>query len=245
MRIPRFYLPLPLETGNTVTLKDNAFRHAIQVLRLRSESPVVLFNGQGGEFQATLQQVERRRASVRIEAFIDRETESPLDITLIQAISKGERMDYTLQKAVELGVHHIIPVFSEHSVVNLSAERLQKRRQHWQGVIIGACEQCGRNRLPTLSEPVALKTWLNSHDKSSLNLLLNPTAESSFKSLLRTTDKPIDLLIGPEGGLSPDEITLAEQTGFTGIRLGPRILRTETAGVVALTALQMLWGDFE
>ena len=243
MRIPRFYVPLLLDVGNTVVLTDSAFRHAVQVLRLKSGSSIVLFNGEGGEFQAILEQIERRRATARIESFIDRESESSLSITLIQAISKGDRMDYTLQKAVELGVHHIVPVLSERSVVNLQEDRLQKRLQHWQGVIIGACEQCGRNRLPMINEPIELKRWLSSNTEDSLRLLLNPAAERNLNSLAPTIDQPIHLLIGPEGGLSSDEIALTEQSGFSGIRLGSRILRTETAGVVALTVLQMLWGD--
>ena len=243
MRIPRFYLALPLIVGNTVILTDRAFRHAVQVLRLKPGSPIVLFNGAGGEFQATLEHIERRQATARVEAFIDREVESPLSITLIQAISKGERMDYTLQKAVELGVHCIVPVLSERSVVNLPKDRRQKRWQHWQGVLIGACEQCARNRLPILSEPTELTHWLSNDSGSSLKLLLNPTAENHFNSLVPNTDQPIHLLIGPEGGLSSGEIALAELSGFIGICLGPRVLRTETAGVVALTALQMLWGD--
>lgn len=243
MRISRFYIPLALNVGETIVLPDSAFRHAIQVLRLKPGARLILFNGAGGEFQAILEQVERRQATALVEAFIPHETESTLAVTLIQAVSKGERMDYTLQKAVELGVHHIVPVISARSVVNLSKERLQKRLSHWQGVIISACEQCGRNRLPTLHEPIALSDYLSETGNNSLNLLLNPDAERSLKALPPAAGQDIRLLIGPEGGFTGDEIELSEQAGFIGIRLGPRVLRTETAGIVALAALQTLWGD--
>ena len=200
MRIPRFYLPQTLSVGKTCRLSDNAFRHAIPVLRLKPGQPIVLFNGNGGEYRAILEKIERRQASARIEAFNEREAESSLAITLIQAISKRERMDFTLQKAVELGVQHIAPVISERSVVNLSAERLQKRLQHWQGVIISACEQCGRNRLPTLSEPLALSNYLYENNDNGLKLLLNPAAEHGLNALTPAPEQAISLLIGPKAG---------------------------------------------
>jgi 16S rRNA (uracil1498-N3)-methyltransferase len=205
-----------------------------------------LFNGEGGEFSATLDNIEKRQATAQIEAFVARDVESCLHITLIQAVSKGERMDYTLQKAVELGVNRIVPVFSKYSVVNLSGERRQKRLDHWQGVIISACEQCGRNRIPAVVEPLELTDWLAGKPADEgLNIMLDPAAECTLKTLKDTSAGKVALLIGPEGGLSEDEIALAQQAGFTGIILGPRVLRTETAGVAALAALQMLWGDFD
>jgi 16S rRNA (uracil1498-N3)-methyltransferase len=246
MRIPRLYLPAALSVGESVKLTETAFRHAVQALRLKPGARLTLFNGEGGEFSAKLENIEKRRASARIETFTEREVESRLHITLVQAISKGERMDYTLQKAVELGVNRIVPVLSEYSVVNLPDERLQKRREHWQAVVISACEQSGRNRIPAVAGSLALSNWLvDDCGGECLKLLLNPVAKRSLNSLSGSAPERVTLLIGPEGGLSPDEIALAERAGFTGVALGPRILRTETAGVAALAALQILWGDFD
>lgn len=242
MRVPRIYLPTALTVGAPVPLNEAAFNHAIRVLRLKPGDPLIVFNGEGGEYRAILKNVTRREAAARVDEFVPREAESPMEITLAQGISKGERMDYTLQKAVELGVSVIMPLFTERSVVNLSRERLDKRLQHWRGVVIGACEQSGRNRLPSVLAPLELRTWLQGKLELGLRLVLDPMAEQGLTSLA-PPGRTITLLIGPEGGLSPEEIALTEMTGFSRIRLGPRVMRTETAGIAALAAVQVLWGD--
>lgn len=242
MRIPRIHLPFPLTVDSVVALPDSAANHVLRVLRLRPGAALILFNGSGGEYAATLEQATRTAVTVRIDAFNAREAESPLTITLVQGISKGERMDYTIQKAVELGVSRIVPAFTARSVVDLRGERLDKRLQHWQGVIIGACEQCGRNQVPALDAAVDLADWLRSTQTSSLRLVLNHRAAVGLGTLPRPT--ALTLLIGPEGGLDANELAQAEYAGFIGMRLGPRVLRTETAAVAALAALQTLWGDF-
>ncbi|NJN45903.1 MAG: 16S rRNA (uracil(1498)-N(3))-methyltransferase [Candidatus Competibacteraceae bacterium] len=243
MRIPRLYFPHPLSSDTSVTLADAAHHYIVRVLRLKPGLPCVLFNGQGGEFQALLETVERRQATVRIGNFIPREAESPLDVLLAQGISKGAAMDYALQKAVELGVNAIQPLLVERSVVNVSDARLTRRMEHWQGVIASACEQCGRNRLPQLLDILPLDAWLTSQRDTGLCLILDPVAQQSGLRHIPSPSGSITLLIGPEGGLSPMESAAARAAGFISIRLGPRVLRTETAGVAALTALQVLWGD--
>jgi 16S rRNA (uracil1498-N3)-methyltransferase len=256
MRIPRLYLPTPLATGMIAPLSDNAFNHAVRVLRLKPGAALALFNGEGGSFAATLQEVGKREAWAQVTEFLPGETESPLPVTLAQGVSRGEKMDYTLQKAVELGVAAIQPLFTERGGVDLTGERLTRKVEHWRSVVIGACEQCGRNRLPALQEPRLLIEWLTSSTDSlpprrgelgwgrgTRRLLLDPIAQQGLRGLEPPTG-PVTLLIGPEGGLSPTEIAQAQAIGFTGVRLGPRVLRTETAGVAALAALQALWGDW-
>lgn len=241
MRTPRIYLPAPLQSGITIELDNNGFSHAVRVLRLTEGSPLTLFNGEGGEYAATLCSVEKKRASATIGEYSPRESESPLPIILGQCISRGEKMDFTLQKAVELGVTEIVPLFSERCGVKLDKERSDKRTSHWQNTIISACEQSGRNRLPQLHSPLTLGQWLGTLE-ASCKLVLAPCASHSLLQLPRP-EKNLALLIGPEGGFSDTEIDHATRTGFTGIRLGPRILRTETAGLTVLSAIQLLWGD--
>ncbi|MEZ5584562.1 MAG: 16S rRNA (uracil(1498)-N(3))-methyltransferase [Candidatus Competibacteraceae bacterium] len=243
MRIPRLYLPIPLSSGASVTLTDAAHHYIVRVLRLKPGMPCVFFNGQGGEFQAQLETVERRQATARIGPFSPREAESPLDVLLAQGISKGAAMDYALQKAVELGVNAIQPLLVERSVVTVSDARLTRRMEHWQGIIASACEQCGRNRLPQLLDISPLDAWLRNQRDTGLCLILNPAAQQAGLRHIPPPSSVVTLLVGPEGGLSPTEIAAARATGFVSIRLGPRVLRTETAGVAALTALQVLWGD--
>ncbi len=242
MRIPRLYLPLPLSIGVTVPLDDNAFAHAVRVLRLKPDAPLILFNGRGQVFAATLTEIGKRNATAQITAALPGEVESPLTITLAQGVSRGDNMDYTVQKAVELGIAVIQPLFTERGGVDLSGERLERKVQHWRGIVIGACEQCGRNQLPELREPLSLAGWLGQGAEPGLRLLLDPVAETGLRGL-EPPAAMTTLLIGPEGGLSPVEINQAQRAGFSGVRLGPRILRTETAGVAALAALQTLWGD--
>jgi 16S rRNA (uracil1498-N3)-methyltransferase len=241
MRIPRIYTPSPLHSGATIELDENAFNHAVRVLRLSEKSSLILFNGAGGEYEAVLCDVQKKRASATLGAYSNRECESPLPIILGQCISRGEKMDYTIQKAVELGVTEIAPLFSERCGVRLDQERSDKRMQHWQSTIISACEQSGRNRLPLPHSPTSLEQWFNNIE-ASCKLVLDPTASSSLAQLPKP-EKNVALLIGPEGGLSDVEIEGAIKSGFTAIRLGPRILRTETAGLVVLSSVQQLWGD--
>ena len=258
MRVPRFYLPAPLVTGATVPLNDNAFNHAVRVLRLKPGVPLVLFDGEGGVFAATLGQTGKREAWARVGEALPDTTEPPLRIVLAQGISRGEKMDYTVQKAVELGVAVIQPLFAERGGVSLSGERLARKVQHWRSIVIGACEQCGRNWLPELREPLSLPEWLaqladsrpphgeglgRGSEAQELRLLLDPLARRGLRGLEPPT-AAVTLLIGSEGGLSPTEMVRAQAVGFTGIRLGPRVLRTETAGVAVLAALQALWGDW-
>ncbi len=241
MRIPRIYTPATLNCGATIELDENAFNHAVRVLRLKQDDNLILFNGQGGEYEATLSQIQKKRADASIGQFHDKNCESPLTIILGQCISRGEKMDYTIQKAVELGVTEIMPLFSERCGVKLNQQRMEKRLHHWHSVIISACEQCGRNRIPTLHPAIALTKWqlqLN----TSLKLVLDPTATDTLATLNKPAND-VALLIGPEGGLSDDEIKSTIKHGFNGTRLGPRILRTETAGLTALSVIQQLWGD--
>jgi len=201
---------------------------------------LTLFDGQGLEFQAQLEQVDKRRATVSLQQQIVTDNESPLDILLMQGISRGERMDYAIQKAVELGVKRIMPVVTERCNVQLSGERAEKRLNHWQGVVISACEQSGRSFLPELLPVTPLNAALENADQAC-KLVLAPEASQGFSSLSKASQ--IALLIGPEGGLSDEEILQANETGFTGICLGPRILRTETASAAALAMVQAGWGD--
>lgn len=238
MRIPRIFQPVPLAPDASVTLDSTAANHVTRVLRLKPGAELVLFNGEGGEYPAVLEAA----ATARLGAWRSVECESPLAITLVQGISRAERMDYTIQKAAELGVTRIVPVFAARSVVELRGERLQRRMQHWQGIAIGACEQCGRNRVPALDAALDLSDWLRGSAAPSLRLVLNHRATTTLNALPRPA--ALTLLIGPEGGLDESELAQAERAGFIGMRLGPRVLRTETAAVAALAALQVLWGDF-
>lgn len=242
MKPPRLYLPTPLAAGALVALDANAFNHAVRVLRLRVGDALTLFDGHGGEYAAELAAVERRAATARVLAAHAREAESPLRVVLAQGVSKGERMDYTLQKAVELGVAAVQPLLAERSVVQLDGERLARRVEHWQGVLVAACEQSGRNRVPPLAAPVRLGDWLAAGGGEGLRLLLDPQAGTGLRAL-PAPGGAVTLLIGPEGGLGDGEIAAATAAGWRGVHLGPRVMRTETAGVAALAALQVLWGD--
>lgn len=240
MRIPRIFHPQPLANQHRVALDENAARHVARVLRLNLGAELTLFDGYGGEYPATIVELGKRLVEVELGTQRASEVESPLQITLAQGISKGERMDYTIQKAVELGVSRIVPLDTERSVVNLKGERQEKKQAHWRGVIISACEQCGRNTLPQLLLQQHLDTWLQSGIDGT-GLLLDHRAETSIDSL--HVSGAVTLLIGPEGGLSEQERERALEAGYQGLRLGPRVLRTETAALTALAALQSRFGD--
>lgn len=242
MRIPRIYSSTPLSRKSRISLDERALHYVVRVLRLRPGAELELFDGKGREYRAVLATVGRREAEAQILEPIQRNVESALHIVLGQGISRGERMDYALQKAVELGVKGIVPLLTERSGVSLCGARAEKRQRHWQGVAISACEQCGRNYVPLVERPQTLGAFLNScHSKAKI--LLDSESKRPLKELSPPLDNELALLIGSEGGLSEGEVKLAQQAGFVGVCLGPRILRTETAAVVALTALQLCWGD--
>lgn len=244
MADPRIYIAdVELHAAATLRLPDPAFRHLVQVLRLRVGERFIAFDGCGGEFAAQLSDVGKREATATLGERISIERESSLDLTLAQCVSKGDRMDYTVQKAVELGVTRIVPLVSSRSVVKLDAERWDKKLDHWRGVVVSACEQSGRTRVPTLVDVQPLASWLPTAAATSTCLTLDPLATQALRALSAPTG-PVTLLVGPEGGLSEVELRRAADAGFIGLRMGPRILRTETAGVAALAALQALWGDW-
>ena len=243
MPTPRFYCPCDLVSGQQLALPEMAAHHASRVLRLQPGDTVTLFNGAGGQFPASIRAIDRHGVTVLIGAWQAIECEPPLTITLAQALSIGEKMDFTLQKAVELGAAEIQPLASSRSVVRLSGERAQKRVEHWQNIVIAACEQCGRNRVPLVRQIMPLLTWLSEKQEAGLCLMMSPAAAISLRDLPRP-DGSITLLAGPEGGFTDEERAAAQACGFTSIRLGARILRTETAALAGLSAIQMLWGDF-
>ena len=241
MQIPRIFVDRPLVVGDSLTLPDGPARHLLQVLRLVEGAPFVLFNGDGRDYPARLSDRSRAGAVAAIEGAGEPEPESRLAIHLALGISKGERMDYALQKAVELGVERLTPLFTERSQVRLDGPRLERRLEHWRGILIGACEQSGRRRLPVLDPAVNLSQWLATGSRGGL--LLDPLAPLTLTAL-PAPETGVTLLIGPEGGLSPRERDEAARQGFQGVRLGPRILRTETAPLAAIAVIQALWGDF-
>ena len=241
MNLPRFYCREALSPGAHVELPEPVARHAVRVLRLPPGAPMVLFDGRGGEYPARIERIERDRVLAELGAWREVERESPLAITLVQALQVGEKMDFTIQKAVELGVRDIVPVESRRSVMRLAGDRAGKRVAHWQGVAAAACEQCGRNQVPLVAPLEKLESWLARPADGVLRLMLAPEAGQTLADLAPATN--IQLLIGAEGGLDPQEVLAAQHAGFQAVRLGPRVLRTETAGLAALAALQLLWGD--
>lgn len=242
MRRPRIFTPLPLSAGESVDLEGQAARHLTRVLRLQPGDELILFNGEGYDWPARLLGSDRHRALVEVTGRSGPEPPQPLEIHLGIGLSRGERMDLAIQKAVELGVSRITPLQTERSVVRLPPRRLEKRLEHWRGVIIAACEQCGRRRLPVLEAVSPLDGWLSLAEGEN-GLQLDHRAGRTLDRLPAPAG-PIRLLAGPEGGLTDAEHRLAVERGFTGVRLGPRVLRTETAPLAAIAAMQMLWGDF-
>lgn len=245
MRIPRFYLPGEYQPQQIITLHKEQVHYALNVLRLKNQHPVEIFNGQGLQASATLIVTGRRSADLCIESLSQPQNESPLHSILVQSISRGDRMDYTLQKAVELGVTQIQPIFSERCEVKLSGDKLEKRRDQWQAMVISACEQSGRCTVPEILPIQTYSNWLSSLPQPAFGLVLDPYANDTLQTLQAPEiGRPVHLLIGPEGGLSTAEVEHAVNQGLTPIKLGPRILRTETAGPAILAGLQILWGDW-
>lgn len=243
MRIPRIYQAVPLSVGASIELDAQAATHLTRVLRLASGDELVLFNGAGGEYRARVAEAGRRGARVDVLEFTPRSLESPLEVTLVQGVARGERMDYTVQKAVELGVTRIVPVVTERTVVHITGERQEKRCAHWQAIVNGACEQSGRNRVPTVAPMQPLHAWLAADTSAALKLVLHHRAAAGLPPR-PPADNAVILLIGPEGGLAPAEIEAAQAAGYAPLRLGPRVLRTETAALAALAVLQWQWGDW-
>ena len=239
--MPRFYLPAPLAPHTTFSLPDNIVRH-IHVLRLNTGDNITLFNGTGSDFDATLQEIGKRHAECHITAQRQPENESPLAITLVQAISSGERMDFTLQKSVELGVRAICPIISERCVVRLSGERADKRVQRWQDIVIAACEQSGRSIVPTVLPVVSFSDYLRQMPPE-LHLMMSLRRATTLRDIA-PAPQTLRLMIGPEGGWTPAEEQAAQAAGVHAITLGKRVLRTETASLAAMAAMQVLWGDF-
>ncbi|NRB54722.1 MAG: 16S rRNA (uracil(1498)-N(3))-methyltransferase [Salinicola sp.] len=240
MAKPRIHVAASLIAGGDVVLPEGPARHVALVLRLRQDAPLILFDGEGREAQARLVEVGRKRVVARIDTVAAGGGESPLSVHLGQAISKGDRMDYAIQKSVELGVAAITPLYVEHGDVRLKGDREAKKLAHWQGVAVSACEQCGRATVPTIHPPRPLAEWLGERDEA-LRLVLHPATDDSWQQA--DSVESAALLIGPEGGLSSAEVDTARRAGFQPLTLGPRILRTETAPVVALALLQHHFGD--
>lgn len=239
--MPRFYCSQPLAVGETVDLPE-AVAHHVHVIRLEPGAELSLFNGDGGEYVAQLAAVDKRRASAVIKAFVGRDVELPYEITLAQALPEGSKMDWIIEKAVELGVAAIQPLSAQRCVVRLSAERADKKQGHWQGVIAAASEQSGRNRLARLAPVDDVHQWLR-QDSLHKRILLSPRASESLPAWARhQPPQAVSLLVGPEGGFTAAEEDAALARGVLALSMGPRVLRTETAGLAAVAALNALWG---
>ncbi|MBU1236030.1 MAG: 16S rRNA (uracil(1498)-N(3))-methyltransferase [Gammaproteobacteria bacterium] len=241
--IPRFHCPFPLAPGAHVDLPPEAAHHAIKVLRMDDGDAVALFDGRGGEWTGRLRRAGKT-VTVALESFDDNDREPPLSITLAQGLPAADKMDWIMQKAVELGVAAIRPVACRRSVIRLSGERMERRVAHWQAVAVAACEQCRRNRVPEVAPLLDLPQFLGgSAGDNGLRLILEPEAGQRLAELPKPTG-PVTLLIGPEGGFEDGELAAAASVGFQAVSLGPRVLRTETAGIAAIAAMMALWGDF-
>ena len=241
MRVSRIYHPHALIVEQHVELTDDAVNHLVNVLRARVGQAIVLFNGDGAEYCAHLVDVTKRKVLAFVDSKLSLSLESSLNIHLAQGVSRGDRMEWVMQKAVELGVTEISPLITERCGVKLSEERWQKKHEQWQKLIISACEQCGRNILPKLNPTHHFNDWIG-QSTNQLRLTLHPRAEQAFRHI-SMPPSGVRLLIGPEGGFSEHELYLTQEHGFQTVQLGPRVLRTETAAVAAITALQAIHGD--
>jgi len=238
----RIFTSQPIDQASLITLDSVAAHHLSTVLRKNVGFSFNIFNGNGAEFSAQISNIEKKEVEVKVVKLLHTEATAVLKFNLFIALSKGERMEFALQKAVELGIHSITPIISERTVVKLSADRLKRKMQHWQKIIISACEQSGRCLIPTLSTPQPIQKIIAS-PPAGLSLLLDPQANNRLNQLKKPLDA-VNLIVGPEGGFSESEQQGLVNVGFKGVRLGPRILRTETAPLAALAAMQALWGDF-
>ena len=242
MRIPRIYHPSPLAGLDSCLLSEDAINHVGRVLRMKEGEQIILFDGSNHIFHARLQAIEKKQIIAKIESSELDDRESPLAIHLGQVISRGDRMEFTIQKSVELGVKTITPLWSERCGVKLNDERKDKKLQQWQKIAIAACEQCGRNEIPEIRPMMKLTDWCKEQD-NMLKLNLHPRAKYTIRQLPHIPPEGVRLLIGSEGGLSAEEIQMTEKEGFTEVLLGKRVLRTETASLAAITALQVCFGD--
>lgn len=241
MRIPRFYINDNLIIDNTINLPAELAHYMANVLRLKPGAPIILFNGNGSDYPSEIADITKRKASVLVNSQISISLESKLHLHLGQGVSKGDRMDFALQKAVELGVTEITPILTENCNVKLDEQRWQKKHLAWQKLIIGACEQSQRNVIPTLHEPVTMQQWIG--QTSELNKVILAPGAKTYLSGLNKPQKGFRIVIGPEGGLSEQEVYTAQQVGYTPVNIGSRILRTETAAIASLSILQSLHGD--
>ncbi len=243
MKIPRFYQEIDVEVGQDQRLSATNHRHAVQVLRLKVDEALILFDGQGGEYLAKLNAVNKRDSAVLLESFSDINRESSLNSTLVLSTIKLDKMDFAIQKAVELGVTRIQPTISHRSVIKIKADRLQKKMQHWQAIIVSACEQSGRTQIPILEEPLSLEACLNNH-KADFCIGMLPTSIEKFSDLKPdNNEQSIALFIGPEGGFTGEEEALMQSYEINTVNFGNRILRAETAVIAGLSACQQQWGD--
>jgi len=242
MRLTRVYVDAALASDDRLVLSGSAAGHLTRVLRLRPGATLTLFNGQGGEYAASIERVQGSKVTVALGEHRALERESPFPLTLAQGVSRGERMDLVVQKATELGASRLVPVLTERSIVRLDEERSDRKSSHWRAIAIAACEQCGRNRLPEVTLPARLGEFLRGSPADDTRLLLSPEATRRIEDVPRPL-RGATVLIGPEGGLTEDEQQNALAKGFLAVRLGPRVLRTETAAIAALTLLQREFGD--
>ena len=241
MRVSRLYITAILTTGKSIELDDDNAHYVRTVLRLKKDTDIILFNGTGGEYLGSISEVSRKAVFIDINQWIDRSAESPLIVTLGLGISRSDRMDFTVQKAVELGVNHITPLMTEHCVVQIKGEKRPQRLLHWQKIAQHAAEQSGRTMVPPLTDIHQLQHWVD--QQQGLKVFLDPYATTSLAELSPISGQ-VTLLTGPEGGFADQERTLAKAAGFIPVSMGKRILRTETASLAALAAVQILWGDF-
>ncbi len=242
MRIPRIHTAQPLHGLKTVVLEAGPSSHLVKVLRLKPDNRCILFNGDGRDYHCHVEAADKRAARLAIDSSTPNLNESRLQLTLIQSLVRGDRMDYLLQKSVELGVSRIMPVLSEFTNIRIPAERVPRRLAHWRQILVSACEQCGRSTLPELMPPTRLEAALRDLPQDAHRLLLQPDAARGTGSV--PENRRFVLLVGPEGGFSQTEAEMIQQHEFTAMRLGARILRTETAALAAISALQALYGDF-
>jgi 16S rRNA (uracil1498-N3)-methyltransferase len=241
MRVSRLYVPVPLNTGQQIELDDENGHYVRTVLRLKKDAEIILFNGEGGEYLCTVVEVSRKTVLIAVHQWHERSVESPLHITLGLGISRGDRMDLSVQKTVELGVNYITPILTERCVVQFKGEKKPQRLLHWQKIVQHAAEQCGRTIVPELTEIEYMQNWVGC--QQGLKVFLDPHAKNSLADLM-PVDMKVTLLTGPEGGFTDQERDIAKVAGFIPVCLGSRILRTETASLAALAAVQLLWGDF-
>jgi 16S rRNA (uracil1498-N3)-methyltransferase len=242
MRLTRVYVEAPVTPGKPLVVEGSAANHIARVLRLRSGDTLTVFDGTGGEFGARVEEVRKQAVVVAVEEHRTPDRESPLSLTLAQGISRAERMDWIIQKATELGASRIVPVFTKRSVVRLDEQQAERKLQHWRAITVAACEQCGRNRIPELTAPVDFFDVLASNASGNTRLLLSPGGDLRLDDL-EDVGRGVTVLIGPEGGLEDVEQEAAVRAGFKALRLGPRVLRTETAAIAALTMIQSHFGD--